>query len=864
MPSPLDQTVRRFIPDLRRGRRARIFLPSLEDAPTRVKQMTFTFKYRYVDFGTVFTGALGIRSAENGAESPSTLYANELVTDVGGTCWDRNEPLAIIDHHFSRDGQFPSASAAVLHKAKLIREKFASQQNNVLWLVTHQQPDFDAFCSLYLARWVVEDMDAAIDWELYGLHPDGWIDSAGKRKIDWFDPDINQVPLAQRWALLLASYASIIDNSRHLSCPRQRALHSVLYAALKRGRDYLNETSGAREFFDEIKVSLQEKRLNPMVDSVLEGSSRFAPELSMLDREVEAYHRDIHRARKSIVYLPESEAPFPNFFKSVRDVSLAKEKEPDRSLETNVDRLLLADTFRIPTDGIYLRDPECLLFKEWARLDLGNSALGSGFEFTAIAYSGGHPAATVNQSDYVFSIDPERATGRHLYTVWSRLQTKEVEALRVAGQSSIALENGFRRGSEAATEASSKLFTDPWFDGHNCFGTIVAAPHRGTHIGPAGVRSDLRDDSVAEAVRTELENALYLAESPTEGPQVILHDFGGPANMSANVPLALDLDAPQLIPPPHEGYFRFGSIPLRADVPISSGHNLSGQIAETLWQVLYPDLPYDKPADFVERHVVVTADCVGIWGQRGIVVARKLTGDASRPGEDGSNALRDDFAGLVALTSDIGQLIADGEQLTQRPPPSTLPGERSAGRRNPRADWATTIVAKSEELMRRAAQVTHNLALPDRELLRRFYDAMAVDGLLATLRDLNQSAAGYLSGEQLAEQARRMEEGTKTAVAVQRKVRWLAVFVVGCYATEMLDLSARPFRDFDNTWGMPFVLLGGLFSLLLAAWIIKPWQRRDQDKLGTGKLPTWIIAVVMLSYIVGLLLWLTSPHASHP
>ncbi len=826
--------------------------------------MTFKFKYRYVDFGTVFTGAPGMRSVERGAESPSTLYANELVTDVGGTCWDRNEPLAIIDHHFSRDGQFPSASVAVLHKAKLIREKFASQQNNVVWLVTHQQPDFDAFCSLYLARWIVEDTDAAIDWEPYGLHPDGWIDSAGKRKIDWFDPDINQVPPAQRWALLLASYASIIDNSRHLSCPRQRALHSVLYAALQRGRDYLNETSGAREFFDEVKISLQEKRLNPMVDSVLEGSSRFAPELSMLDREVEAYHRDIHRARKSIVYLPESEAPFPNFFKSVRDVSLAKEKEPDRSLETNVDRLLLADTFRIPSDGIYLRDPECLLFKEWARLDLENSSLGAGFEFTAIAYSGGHPAATVNQSDYVFSIDPERATGRHLYTVWSRLQTKEVESLRVAGQSSIALENGFRRGSEAATEASSKLFTDPWFDGHNCFGTIVAAPHRGTHIGPAGVRSDLRDDSVAEAVRTELENALYLAESPTEGPQVILQDFGGPANVSAGVPLVLDLDAPQLIPPPHEGYFRFGSIPLRADVPISSGHNLSGQIAETLWQVLYPDLPYDKPADFVERHVVVTADCVGIWGQRGIVVARKVTGDASRPGEDGSNALRDDFAGLVALTRDIGQLTADSEQLTQHPPPSASQGERSAGRQNPRADWATTIVAKSEELMRRAAQVTHNLALPDRELLRRFYDAMAVDGLLATLRDLNQSAAGYLSGEQLAEQARRMEEGTKTAVAVQRKVRWLAVFVVGCYATEMLDLSARPFRNFDNTWGMPFVLLGGLFSLLLAAWIIKPWQRRDQDKLGTGKLPTWIIAVVMLSYIVGLLLWLTSPHASHP
>ena len=66
-------------------------------------------------------------AARRTARTPGTLYANELVTDVGGTCWDRNEPLAIIDHHFSRDGQFPSASAAVLHKAKLIREKFAGR-----------------------------------------------------------------------------------------------------------------------------------------------------------------------------------------------------------------------------------------------------------------------------------------------------------------------------------------------------------------------------------------------------------------------------------------------------------------------------------------------------------------------------------------------------------------------------------------------------------------------------------------------------------------------------------------------------------------------------------------------------------------
>lgn len=838
--------------------------------------MAFTFRYRYVDFGTVFTGAPGTRSAKSGTESPGTLYANELVTDVGGTCWDRNEPLSIIDHHFSRDGQFPSASAAVLHKAKLIREKFAGRENEVLWLVTHKQPDFDAFCSLYLARWIVEDPDAAIDWEPWGLNPDGWLDSAGKHKIDWFDPDVNQAPPTQRWALLLASYASIVDNSRHLSCPRQRALHSVLYAALKRGRDYINETSGAREFFDEVKTSLQEKQLNPMFDSVLEDSSRFAPELAMLDREVEAYHRDIRRARKSIVYLPESEAPFPNFFKSVKDVALLKEKEPGKSLETNAEHLLLADTFRIPTDGIYLRDPECLLFKEWARLDLENSSLGAGFEFTAIAYSGGRPAGTINKSDYFFAIDPERAHGRHLYTVWSRLQTKEVEALHAQeqGQASSSEANRSRRGFEKRAGDLGRLFTDPWFDGQNYFGTIVATPNRGTMIGRPGVRSDLRDDPIAEAVRTDVEDSIYFAESLVSGPQVTVTDFSGSKNQTDASSRQFDLNALQQIPAPREQYFRFGSIQLRADVPIASGgisrHGLAGQIAETLWQVLYPDLPDAKPPDFVERHLVVTADCVGVWGHRGIVIAYKRApaGDASQlglhRGNEAEGGLRDDFASVVALARDIDQLIADGERLAQHAPSTNLPDEHSTAGQKPAAESVAKIVAKGEDLARRAAQVKHNLTLPDRDLLRRFYDAIGIDELLGTLRDLNQTAAGYLRGEKIDEQTGRMEESTRTVAEVQSKLEWLEVFIVGFYATEMIEMFTKRFSTFDRTLGTPFILLGGLFSLSFTAWILKPWERAAEKKRGNENRLIWILVIVVISYIVGLLLWLRFPQAPPP
>ena len=329
--------------------------------------MALTFRYRYVDFGTTFTGDSRLRG-DSSRETPGILFANELVTDVGGTCWGANEPLAIIDHHFSGEGQFPSASAAVLHKAKLIRERFGKPPSDVLWLVSHQEPDFDALCSMYLARWIIESSDGVVDWESYGLHPDGWLDLPQRAKIDWFNPDLTRVPAELRWPLLLASYASALDGRRPVACLRQRQLNSVLLAALTRGRDYLSGTSGATEFFDEVRRALQDGKSNPLFDSVLEGSAEFAPELAMLDQEAPAYDRDVLRARKAIVYLPEAEAPSPRFFKSPKEVALMEQQgtTPDVSAE----HLLLADTFRIPTAGIYLRDPECRLFQQWARLDL--------------------------------------------------------------------------------------------------------------------------------------------------------------------------------------------------------------------------------------------------------------------------------------------------------------------------------------------------------------------------------------------------------------------------------------------------------------------------------------------------------------
>ena len=803
------------------------------------------FRYRYVDFGTSFKGDARNRAADNATGAPATLFANELAVDVGGTCWGINEPLAVIDHHFLRDAQFPCAAAAILHKAHLLRQRFGSLQV-VVWLVTHREPDFDAFCSMYLARWIIETPNAVGDWETCGVHPDGWLDLPAHKKIDWLNPDLACVPSEYRWAFRLASFASVLETRHRVSCPRERSLRSILYAALKRGRSYLEVTSGATEFFDEVRAVLESQQLNPVFDSVLEGNALFAPELAMLDREAEAYQRDVRRARRSTVYLPESEAPTPDFFKHPRQLGLHDQRSAS---DVDAEHLLLADTFRIPTDGVYLRDPECLLFKEWARLDLENSALGAGFEFTATAISNGRPQSETNKTDYLFSIDPERANGRHLYTVWSRLQTEEVEALKARHREVMATseEGQARRGSGRGTATLENLLSDPWVGGQNQFGTTVAAPHRGTLIGPAGVRSDLRDDPVSEAVRTELEGSIYSAASLVVGPQVTVFDFAGSKEGVDIEPRQYNLNAPLNIPASPETYFRFANIPLRADVPLTSP-KLALQIGETLWQVLYPEMPGSTPSDFAERHLFISAGSVGVWGDRGIAVAQKrdFAAGASAPDRQAAE-LRDDFAALVSLARDVDRLTADWNRFSDYPPARTE--QDSVPERQIDVRGLQTVATSGEELARRAAQVKHSLTLPDRDLFRRFYDAINVDQLLETLRDLTHAAAEHLRRHQLAEQAKQMELRSDGVARVQSKLEWLEVFIVGFFAVGIIDVITRHVNlgaDAENA----LVLLGGPLFIGFTAWILKPWRRKQSAAKGRIDRPAWILIAVAVACVI--------------
>src|ERR1017187_3542444 len=78
-------------------------------------------RQRLVRFGTSFRAAEKEERSEECSPVSEVLCSNEIVVDVGSTCWgwrrlgaEESEARRIIDHHFDRPDQYPSASAAVL------------------------------------------------------------------------------------------------------------------------------------------------------------------------------------------------------------------------------------------------------------------------------------------------------------------------------------------------------------------------------------------------------------------------------------------------------------------------------------------------------------------------------------------------------------------------------------------------------------------------------------------------------------------------------------------------------------------------------------------------------------------------------
>lgn len=766
------------------------------------------FRYRFVPFGTNFIAKSGTRSNSN---DPSDLYENELALDVGGTCWGhQRESRPVIDHHFVRDNQFPSASAAVLHFTTRIRECLTPciDHPDGVWLVTHRDPDFDAFCSMHLACEVLTNA-ALVDMTSLGIAPDSWTTMEAGR-IDWFSPPAGRLATALRAPVLLAAYASVIDQCRRLHCRRNRALHSVLYAGLYRGRQYMSESAAASAFFKAASTAINDLGRHPLFDDVLGDNLEFKPEMDLLDNEEVSYEQDLRRCRRSVVSLPSAPGAAAEYLTTQRQTPLL-----DNELQVNSIHQLREAAYK-QADAAWIRDPKCLLFKEWARQDVESSTLGEGFVFTAIAYSDGRRGANVNSTDYFFALNPERAAGRMLYSVWSALQTEEVPALLRSGV--IGSEPRPNYGPRGGKHAS--IFDDPWFDGSNYDFTIVATPNRGTYIGAPGVSADLGDDPVARIVQREIEGGVYIWPAQVT-------DFA--ATRVKDLKLQRRVNALDARPPSNEaGCLRFVELGLRRGVDVARG-GFADQTGRFLWSLLDANSGSGVPSDFTARHLLVDSHTVIVWSRRGIAIAY-------------DERARDTVADLSRQVEDLASLSKEVLSFVEHASP-TLGKGASEERRE--LDKNLTV---GESLLRRVATLKQNLSLPEGRPLRRLFEALAFEQVVESLRDLVQRRKAD-------RQNANDEENLATVAEVQLKVEWIEILIISFYTADLthrLSESIGIFHEFI----VPLTAGAGLLSGLLAAWSLQPWHAARDGHEGARRNSKWILLapiVLAINYVVWLL-----------
>jgi hypothetical protein len=808
------------------------------------------------------------------------LAENELAVDVGGVCWgycppqrpqqekQPEESLRVVARHAHREkGEFPSVSAAVLHKAKRICDHFTPQKYGAtgVWLVTHQEPDFDALCAAYLVRALLTagDDEVRAGWAGLGMRDEGWEqpppaagwrqrggagrqdDLGRKEDFDWFAPPWHAVPQKKLWLVKLAAYASVLISGGRRSCPMNRSLHSVLHATQVRGRDY--HADGAADFFDEVRRILTagaSEGLNPLYDSVLEDSPAFAPELALLDREVEAYRRDLKRARRAIVSVPNAKGTPKDWRTKVSDAPLFASHAGDRPPEAAPagvplaeDETIAADQKhggvggRASVDGVYLCDPECVLFKEWARLDVDNSPTGTGFRFTAIAYTR-RPMASPGTTRYILSLDPTHNDELHLYPLWVRLQAEEVRALARQGGTHEGQPRKEYKGR--AGKLPGGYFADPWYDGDKYRHTIIDTPGRGTLLTKSGPGGDGQEDGVLRLVRDELEHVVFWGKlGLTDVPMP-----GGESPAKAAEPA----EAFQRISearPLERMHYRFGRIALGADVDLAN-RAVAEQIGRELWRHLDSDAELSVPADFERRHLIKTARWVGVWSRNGVIVAVKAPGEAAGSAKrDPDRPLvgkwfRDTFLKIVELSRVLQAYYGEAE---------------AGGRADDSPGWERRLeqrVQKGEGLMQELAKAKNELARRGGRLLAPFFEASRIDKVLEAYRDV------YLAGAERL-QAKKTNDNIHHLTEIQHKIEWVEVFLVGVYALEAVHILAETTNGRD---GMDLAALVLLFAAPFLAvmftirWLglfpkvpSATWKRRISWAVGA-------VVVLFASYFV--------------
>jgi len=638
-----------------------------------------------------------------GAKLEKALPAGLLVADVGGRCFGHDaESRLVFDHHFDRPGNFPSASAAVLAHAPVILERVSGVPNVVL--ATHEKPDFDALCSVFIARRAIEEgMSCGLEGfaggfaklvSVFGDRSKWWKTPLDMRLWSKFWGDVPPSGPLRAW-ILLAAYASHIDQCWPIRCSNAVALHSALYAALHvRGRIL---TDDAYDFFLDAEKTILAKELNPLTDPIFDASSKYAPELAVLQRESDLYRRDLSRARRVTVNVPSK--PWEDWYAQAAELPL---RLPSGELNPIH---LCRDQPLVSFDGLYLRDPECLLFKEWARADSEESPNGSGFVFLAIAHSeAGGSGNTVPR--YFISLDPERCGNAHLYPVWASLQNAEISA-----RSAHSAPAGTAREHFEGRLANTPGCDDPWFDGSNYRCTIIDTPRAGTSL-RGGRDPQLTDDAVGTIVQCVVEWGIFVGA-------VAVTDYSLDARSSSRRECRLGNLA--AMPSPQDA-LRVAEIMLHPETQLNSAAQREA-VGRILWRAIEEPPILTVPSDFLERHLVAISNhTLVVWNRQGLALARIHN---NKRAEEFAGDLHSDVKNLACILGDLKSLAKQDD-----------PGSESPGA----AKTAFEKLERGRQTLGKLAQLKLRAAGHANAALRRFIEAHQLETVTALINGLNAEA----------------------------------------------------------------------------------------------------------------------------
>jgi hypothetical protein len=503
----------------------------------------------------------------------------------------------------------------------------------------------------------------------------------------------------------------------------------------------------------------------------------------------------------------------------------------------------------LQVDGIWIRDPECILFRQFARADQRYAPGGQGFLFTAIVYSGAK-SASVNRSDYFFSLDPERAAGRHLYPVWATLQAAEIQALvRDPDSCSSLRENPeCRDGFEARAGSYGPLFRDPWFDGSNYEATIVATPSSGSSIQGEGTRSDLSDDTVAKLVSEFLENRNLTGEVTWRDYPMHTGQIG--AN---EAPVDHLIGFQGVTPPIPTGNIRLVTAELAQEVDLSVPQTAT-QAGRQIWQFLYTDARGGVPTDFVTRHLILDPDIVCVWGRRGIALGTK----------PGAKARTESIRRLLDILTRVATVAEQEVVVLKRHlqgkccdlhgsellnPGAKVEHHRHFWRKRRKECHTVECQQNFDRLLDELyiqladiAELQRQMAQPEGRFLYPFFQASRLDEILASVRESHNALSTRADNRTMRESLVKIQE-------VEENTDWMETIIIGVYLLELVNITSQP-ESRQHPWFLVSAWAGGLALASLAGWL--GGRGRDRaamqwaHRIARGMVIVWIAAIFFL------------------